>query len=244
MTVPGADLLDEAELAFLTQVSGIALESYRRAHVSACVARALARHKKASVTGLARLCRSDPAALAALRRSILVPVTGLFRDLEQFELLGQRVLPGLLPPGGGLSVWSAGCSDGSELYSVVLMLRRLGALGGSRLIGSDLFDERIGLARRGGVVSETVRREARAALFWERRDLLREPAPRGAFDLVLCRNVAIYFERPAQHAVHAKLAGALRWGGVLMLGQCEQLLRPALLGLAAAGPHMYRKVAA
>jgi chemotaxis protein methyltransferase CheR len=124
------------------------------------------------------------------------------------------------------------------------MLRRLGALGGSRLIGSDLLDERVGQARRGSVVSETVRREARDTLFWERRDLLREPAPRGAFDLVLCRNVAIYFERPAQQAVHAKLAGALRWGGVLMLGQCEQLLRPALLGLAAAGPHMYRKVAA
>ena len=142
----------EADLACLRQASGIALGSYRQAHVSACVARALARHETASVTGLARLCRRDPAALATLRRSILVPVTGLFRDQEQFDLLGQRVLPGLLPSRGGLSVWSAGCSDGSELYSVVLMLRRLGALRGSRLIGSDLSDERVRLARQGGMV--------------------------------------------------------------------------------------------
>jgi chemotaxis methyl-accepting protein methylase len=42
--------------------------------------------------------------------------------------------------------------------------------------------------------------------------------------------------------VHAKLAASLRRGGILMLGACEQLLSPGPLGLAAAGPHMYRKV--
>lgn len=244
MTAPGAGLLGQADLASLAQASGIALESYRQTHVSACVARALTRHEAPSVAGLARLCRRDPAVRATLRRSILVPVTGLFRDPEQFELLGQRVLPGLLRPPGGLRVWSAGCSDGSELYSVALMLRRLGALDGSRLIGSDLSAGRVELARRGAVVSETMRREARPALHWERRDLLREPPPPGVFDLVLCRNVAIYFEPSAQQAVHAKLAGALRRGGMLMLGQCEQLLRPGPLGLAPAGPHMYRKAGA
>ena len=244
MTARGAGPLARADLASLAQASGIDLESYRQAHVSACVARALARHGTHSVAGLARLCRRDPAVRATLRRSILVPVTGLFRDPEQFELLGQRVLPALLRPGLGVSVWSAGCSDGSELYSVALMLRRLGALDGSRLIGSDLSAGRVRLARRGAVVSETVRRDARPVLRWERRDLLREPPPPGAFDLVLCRNVAIYFERPAQRAVHAKLAAALRRGGILMLGRCEQLLSPGPLGLAPAGPHLYRKVTA
>jgi chemotaxis protein methyltransferase CheR len=244
MTAGGAGLLDQADLASLARASGIALESYRQAHVLACVARALTRHETPSVAGLARLCRHDPAVRASLRRSILVPVTGLFRDPEQFELLGDQVLPALLRTRGGLGVWSAGCSDGSELYSVVLMLRQLGALGGSRLVGSDLSGGRLDVARRGAVVSGAVRREARPVLRWERRDLLREPPPPGAFDLVLCRNVAIYFEPPAQKVLHAKLAAALRPGGVLMLGACEQLLAPEQFGFAAAGPHLYRKVAA
>ncbi len=244
MTAPGADLLDQADLARLAQASGIALESYRQAHVSACVARALARHETASVAGLARLCRRDPAVRATLRRCILVPVTGLFRDPEQFELLGERVLPALLRTRPGLSIWSAGCSDGSELYSVAIMLRRLGALSSSRLLGSDLSGGRVELARRGAVVSDTMRREAAPVLHWERRDLLREPVPPGAFDLILCRNVAIYFEPPAQQALHAKLAAALRPGGMLMLGACEQLLAPGQFGFAAAGPHLYRKVPA
>src|SRR5882757_7053386 len=72
MTVRGADLLGEADLASLARASGIALESYRQAHVSACVARALARYETPSVAGLARLCRRDPAVRATLRRSILV----------------------------------------------------------------------------------------------------------------------------------------------------------------------------
>ena len=244
MTARGADLLGQADLASLGEASGIALESYRQAHVSACVARALTRHEAPSVAGLVRLCQRDPAVRASLRHSILVPVTGLFRDPEQFDLLGERVLPALLRTRSGLGVWSAGCSDGSELYSVALLLRKLGALEGSRLVGSDLSGGRVQVARRGGVVSEAVRREARPVLHWERRDLLSEPAPPGAFDLVLCRNVAIYFEPPAQQALHAKLAAALRPGGVLMLGTCEQLLAPDQFGFAAAGPHLYRKVAA
>lgn len=244
MTTRGAAGVGQADLASLARASGLALQSYRQAHVSACVARALARHETQSVAGLARLCRRDPAVRATLRRCILVPVTGLFRDPEQFELLEQRVLPGLLGRRSGLSAWSAGCSDGSELYSVVLMLRRLGALARSRLLGSDLSAGRIELARRGAMVSAMVRLEARPVLRWERRDLLREPPPPGAFDLVLCRNVTIYFEPPAQRAVYVKLAAALQPGGVLMLGTCERLLAPAQFGLAVAGPHLYRRVAA
>ena len=241
MTTRGAAELGQADLASLARASGLALQSYRQAHVSACVARALARHETQSVAGLARLCRRDPAVRATLRRCILVPVTGLFRDPEQFELLEQRVLPRLLGRRGGLSAWSAGCSDGSELYSVVVMLRRLGALARSRLVGSDMSAGRIELARRGAMVSATVRHEAGPVLRWERRDLLREPPPPGAFDLVLCRNVTIYFEPPAQRAVYVKLAAALGPGGVLMLGASERLLAPGQFGLTAAGPHLYRK---
>jgi chemotaxis methyl-accepting protein methylase len=121
------------------------------------------------------------------------------------------------------------------------MLRRLGALARSRLVGSDMSAGRIELARRGAMVSAMVRQEARPVLRWERRDLLGEPPPPGAFDLVLCRNVTIYFEPPAQRAVYVKLAAAQQPGGVLMLGTCERLLAPAQFGLAVAGPHLYRK---
>ena len=241
MTAPGGCLLDQADLACLTLASGIALQSYRQAHVSACVGRALTRHGVRTTADLARKCRRDPAARSALRRSILVPVTGLFRDPEQFELLDRQVLPPLLRSRPGISVWSAGCSDGSELYTVALLLRRRGVLGQCRLLGSDVLDERVELARRGEMVSEAVRSDARGVLRWERRDLLHGPPPAGSFDLILCRNVAIYFEAAAQRGLHARLARAVRPGGMLLLGRSERLLCPDQYGLTQAGPHLYRK---
>jgi chemotaxis protein methyltransferase CheR len=242
--VPGGGLLDQAELASLSRVFRIPLESYRPAHVLSCVSRALARHNISTGAELARLCPRSPAALAALaalRRSILVAVTRLFRDPEQFDVLQRDILPALIGPARGVRVWSAGCSDGSELYSVALVLGRLGVLPGSWLLGSDTVAERVEQARSGAAVPAEVHRQTQASLRYERRDLLRDPPPSGLFDLVLGRNVAICFGPAAQQQLHAKLAAAVRPGGVIMLGRSERLSRPAQLGLTAAAPHTYRR---
>lgn len=67
----------------------------------------------------------------------------------------------------------------------------------------------------------------RGLVTFQRRDLLREPPPTGTFDLVVCRNVIIYLDRPAQEALLATLHGALRPGGYLVLGRAEMLLGSA-----------------
>ena len=233
--------LGQADIAVLARVSGIALPAYRPGHVARSVSRVMARHGLRDGTELARLCRRSPVACAELRRSILVPGFGPVPDPGQLSMLRREVLPGLVRGRAGLRVWSAGCSTGGELYRVGLLLRQCGALAGSRLQGSDLLAERIEAARQGPPGTGTVPADLRAAVRWECRDLVRDPVPAGLFDLVLCRNVAIYLAAGAQQALHAKLAAALRPGGVLLLGRSEQLLRPAQFGLAAAAPHAYRK---
>ena len=227
MTARGAGPLGQADLASLAQASGIDLESYRQAHVSACVARALARHETHSVAGLARLCRRDPAVRATLRRSILVPVTGLFRDPEQFELLGQRVLPALLGPGRG-----AECLVGRLLGRLGAVQRRAHAPA-ARRPGRQPPD-RLGPVRRPGPAGAAGRP-------WSPRPCAAKPARCCAGSAGTCsvsrrrRGLSISCcagtwpstsSRPPSGRVHAKLAAALRRGGMLMLGQCEQLLRP------------------
>jgi chemotaxis methyl-accepting protein methylase len=96
-------------------------------------------------------------------------------------------------------------------------------------------------ARRGGPQTRAARRVPAAVLRWQRRDLVTEPPPPGRFDLVLCRNVLIYLDPGARSGVYRKLAGALRRGGVLLLGRSEWLADPWSLGLVPAGPHAYRK---
>jgi chemotaxis protein methyltransferase CheR len=237
--------LDQADLTALGQVCGIPLAAYRPGHVRACVGRMLARCGVPDLPGLIQLCRRDALARAAMLRCLLVPTTGLFRDPEQFALLEQELLPGLA--GGaprGLRVWSAGCSDGTELYSVALILSRLGVLPQCQLVGTDILAERVDRASRGGPATGPARRAAGAVLRWQRRDLVRDPPPPGRFDLVLCRNVLIYLDTSVRSTVYRKLAGVLRRGGVLLLGRSEWLAEPAPLGLVPAGPHAYRKEAA
>jgi chemotaxis protein methyltransferase CheR len=231
-------------LARLSDASGLDLVAYRPEHVDGRIRRALDREGVADDTGLARLLRRDPDARSRFRRSVAISMSGLFRDREQFELLERSVLPGLLEARPRLSVWSAGCADGSELYSVALLLDRLGALPGSTLLGSDVLEENLVRARAGRYRDTAMSTSVRARVRWELRDLVREGAPRGPWHLVLCRNVAIYLGASAKHSLHESLAGALARGGVLLLGRSERLSRPRALGLTRIGPNLYRKDAA
>jgi chemotaxis protein methyltransferase CheR len=74
-------------------------------------------------------------------------------------------------------------------------------------------------------------------------DLLRMPFPHGVFDLVLCRNTVIYFNEDVRDELHARLAGALRVGGRLLVGATERVTDPAAMGLEPDQPFVYRRCA-
>ena len=226
--------------AGLARAAGVDLARYRVEHLAERTRRALAREGVPDVQALVGLLAADGRARERFPRSLTVSVSGLFRDPAQFELLERELLPDLLARGPRLSVWSAGCADGSELASVAIVLERLEALEHADLLGSDLLDENVAVARRGAAVPARIRTQLR----FERRDLLRDGAPPGRWRLVLCRNVGIYLAPAAKGALHELLAGSLAPGGVLMLRRSERLSEPRRLGLVPAGPHAYRKAAA
>jgi chemotaxis protein methyltransferase CheR len=85
--------------------------------------------------------------------------------------------------------------------------------------------------------------ELRALVAFERGDLLRLRPPAGVYDLVLCRNTVIYFNEEVRDALHARLAAALRPGGVLVVGATERVNAPEAVGLRSTAPFTYRKAA-
>src|SRR5437773_9838818 len=101
------------QLEPLSQAARIELALYRETHVQERIRRALAREAVGDARELAELLERDPQARTRFRRSLAVSVSGLFRDPEQFELLEHELLPGLAAGGRRISVWSAGCADGS-----------------------------------------------------------------------------------------------------------------------------------
>lgn len=225
----------------LSRVAGVPLEAYRPDYVAERIRRALDREGVAGVDDLVRRLGSDPEARTRFRRSIAVSVSGLFRDPAQFDLLEREVLPELAAGRRRITVWSAGCSDGSELYSVALILERLGVVDRSFLLGSDLLEENLAAARRGVYGDVEISERLRARIRWDRRDLVAAGAPEGRWSLVICRNLAIYLNTAAKRALQDTLAGSLAAGGFLMLGRSERLADPAALGVVRVAPHLYRR---
>ena len=211
-------------------------------------------------------CNPDlvPAALDAL----LIGVTAFFRDDAVFTAMRARTLAQLVDRWRAstdrrpLRVWSAGCSTGAELYSVALLLLELGALwpGRCELLGTDCRPDAIERAAAGVFDAQSVRgvppallrqyfacdgdhfrirADVRSVLEWRPGDVLASPEP-GPWDLVLCRNVAIYLRPEATSRLWGHLAAAVREGGYLVLGKAERPVGAA--GWAAAGPCVYRRV--
>jgi chemotaxis protein methyltransferase CheR len=229
---------DPAARHFLARACGLPLGHFRPEHVEEQIARACAR-EDAGVGELARRLARDPAARTRFRRSVAISHSALFRDPEQFQLLERVLLPRLLADGRRLTAWSAGCADGAELFTLGIVLERMGALDRALLLGSDLLEENIAIARSGAYpeVSPGVRGRVR----WEQRDLVADGPPAGRWRLVLCRNVAIYLAPEARQALHETLVSSLAADGVLMLGRSERLLDAAALGLRPVAPHAYER---
>jgi chemotaxis protein methyltransferase CheR len=226
----------------LSRACGLNLSAYRPEHVAERVRRAFEEEGVAGVEELARLFITDSEARRRFRRSIAMVVTGLFRDPEQFQLVERELLPGLIDSRRTLRIWSAGCADGSELYSVGIVLAQMGELEGTTLLGSDLLDENLVAAAEGVYGDVQLPPALRAHMRWDQRDLLVDPPPPGKWGLILCRSLAIYLRSEAKERLHRQLAGVLAPHGVLLLGRSERLSDPAALGLEPVAPHAYRRV--
>jgi chemotaxis protein methyltransferase CheR len=225
----------------LSTACGLSLHAYRRDHVAARIERAVERERLNDADELTALVRRDASARARFRRTVAISVTGHFRDPQQFDLLSAKILPDLLIRDEKIRVWSAGCSTGLELTSVATLLDRAGALDRSRLLGSDVLAENIEAARARGEDPALSSPAIAARCRFEVRDLITDSPPDGSFDLILCRNVAIYFNDETRAALMAMLGRALARGGVLMLGRSERLINAPRHGLEPYADHCYRR---
>ena len=169
-------------------------------------------------------------------------LTAFLREPHHFEMLAARAKA---LPGSRLRVWSSACSTGEEAYSAAIALAEAGCAG--EVLATDIDTDALDVARRGvypeaalgpfgaertrrhflkGTGANASQARVRPALHeavrFAFRNLLAADWPASErFDAVFCRNVMIYFDRPTQLRLLARLAAALRPGGLLFLGHSE-----------------------
>jgi chemotaxis methyl-accepting protein methylase len=201
--------------------------------------------------------------------ALTINVSKFFRNRETWEAIAEEVLPALWGPRSPeLHAWSAGCASGEEPYTLAILLlehaRRAGLdLRRARIDASDLdrtsLERAAEAAYRPAALDETppalreryfspgewfrLAPQVRQLVRFHRHDLLREAPPAPSYDLILCRNVVIYFDRPTQDRLFARLLETLRSGGYLVLGKVEILFGEARNRLVLENPRerIYRR---
>lgn len=253
--------VSEEERAFLRHIlqhAGVDLAHYRLAPLRRRIPACLRGLRVKTLDEARAVLDGKPHLLPAAASSLLIGVTEFFRDEPVFQALREQVVPDLVRRTAGPRVWSVGCSDGAELYSMAILLDEHGALERSHLLGSDCRVEAVERAKRGRFDAAALRsipdalrdrylqpdrrwieiaEHIRRQVHWHVADAVASSPP-DAWDLILCRNVAIYLQPAAAARLWQTLTDALAPGGILVVGKAE---RPNRGGLERLGPCMYAK---
>ncbi|MBW3097393.1 protein-glutamate O-methyltransferase [Pseudohoeflea coraliihabitans] len=201
--------------------------------------------------------------------SLTTNFTKFFRENHHFEYLERTVLPPLVArarAGGRVRIWSAGCSDGSEPYSIALTVLRAmpeAASADFKILATDIDPKILDKARAGvyeTAALETVDPLTRKQLFrkvsdsafgidgkvkalitYRELNLMSQWPFRGPFDIIFCRNVVIYFDEPTQVRIWRRYADMLAPGGHLFIGHSERLWGEAKACFENVGITTYRR---
>jgi two-component system CheB/CheR fusion protein len=185
-----------------------------------------------------------------LFNTILINVTGFFRDTAAWQFLATDVIPAIVGGGAGepVRVWSAGCASGQEAYSIAILIAE--AIGIERfrqrvkIYATDVDEEALAQARQATYSPKDVEevpptllakyfertpnhyvfnKELRRSVIFGRHDLVQD-APISRIDLLVCRNTLMYLNSETQARILARFHYALNGGGFLFLGKAEMLL--------------------
>ncbi|MFL4471213.1 protein-glutamate O-methyltransferase CheR [Tateyamaria armeniaca] len=206
------------------------------------------------------------------RRSMISALTTnvshFFREPHHFALLSKTILHGLrtrIDGGEPIRIWSAGCSNGQEPYSIAMHLLReepLIANADFKILATDIDPKVISFAKNGaydqnllnGVTPENkskfmqadgdllrVTEHLKTLVSFRELNLLAEWPMRRQFDAIFCRNVVIYFDQQTQERLWPRFKKVLKPGGLLFLGHSERISTPTQFGFKTVGTTAYQK---
>lgn len=237
-------------LALVGKHAHIDFRSYKPTSLQRRVSRRMAVVHATTLEEYTHYLEEHPEEMAELVMSLLIKVTEFFRDPEAFSYIRREILPELVArgreTGRSLRIWSAGCATGEEAYSLAMLVAEMRGAEMSdwtvKIFATDLDENAVAFARR-GVYPENVLRDVppayldryferseqgrrvskslRQLVMFGQQDLARGvPFPR--IDLVVCRNLLIYFKPELQQSVLDLFAYALHpSNGYLFLGKAE-----------------------
>lgn len=193
---------------------------------------------------------------------LTINVSEFYRNPSQWDIMDKEVFPELIKKfGKNLKIWSAACSTGDEPYSLVMALSRHLPLNQIKIFATDIDKQVIAKAKIGlyseksvvGVPADLKKRyftkvgpsyqiseEIKSRVEFREHNLLKDTYPTGC-DLIVCRNVLIYFTEEAKDEIFKKFFNSLKNGGQLFIGSTEQIINYRELGYTRKSSFFYER---
>lgn len=220
-------------------------EAYKEKYFLRRIWSRMMRNDVISYQGYLNILKKNPSEINELLDTLSINVTRFFRDIDLFKKLDQELLPQICgKKNENIRVWSAGCAVGAEAYSIAIMIAKIRRNDFShvKLFATDICQDFLNQAKKGiysaDYLSELnpsqittffrqidqgiyqINPEIRNSVTFKQHDL-RTPPPIKELNLILCRNVLIYFSKQGSEMLFKQFHNALKSNGYLVLGKCE-----------------------
>ncbi|WP_455715551.1 CheR family methyltransferase [Anaerosporobacter sp.] len=246
------------------RLTTIDLNSYKEKQMKRRIDALITKHNINSYSSFVDAIKNDKALYDEFVAYLTINVSEFYRNPEQWQILEREIYPYLTSQfGKKLKIWSAACSTGDEPYSLVMLLSKFLPLNQIKIIATDIDKQILEKAQCGlyndkslkGLPKEFVTKyftkindrsykindEIKRCVEFRNHNLLKDPYP-DSCDLIVCRNVLIYFTEEAKEDIYKKFNNSLKKEGILFVGSTEQIIQPQTLGFESFKSFFYKKI--
>ena len=245
------------------QLTKIDLNSYKERQMRRRIDSLITKAKIANYEKYVEALRTDKELLEEFVAYLTINVSEFYRNPDQWEIMEKQVLPYLFDKfGQRIKIWSAACSTGDEPYTLVMVLSKFVPLDKIQVVATDI-DKQVLEKAQLGIYNEKslkglpvefknkyftkinsgsyqVKDEIKKRVQFQQHNLLKDPYPSDC-NMIVCRNVMIYFTEEAKQGIYHKFNAALKKEGILFVGSTEQIINPAAYNFTTVQSFFYRK---
>ncbi|MCR1950213.1 MULTISPECIES: protein-glutamate O-methyltransferase CheR [unclassified Clostridium] len=239
----------------------INLNAYKQEQLNRRIGSLMSRIDIKSLDDYKRLLLSNNKERQRFLDFITINVTEFFRNPELFKEL-EKNLKSYLLNNNKLKIWSAACSIGCEPYSIAMMVNELNPIGRNTIIATDIDNTILNRAKLGEYVQAEMKNVSedymkkyfqlekdkflinnniKSMVIFKKHDLILDNYEKD-FDLIVCRNVIIYFKNEVKKEIFKKFSSSLKKGGLLFVGATESIYNYKDYGLEKVSTFIYKRV--
>lgn len=246
---------------FVLRQYGINLSAYKSKQLIRRIDSFMTRAGAKNEIEFIAMLKADAQLSKKFQDHLTINVSEFFRNKEMFMDLEQKIKEHLKPEKNILKIWSAACSYGAEPYTLAMIMDRLTPGKRHQILATDIDSTILEQAKRGiynkndiknvdmqlrdkyfNVTGDSfvIKDDIKSRVNFKKHDLILDKYELN-FDLIVCRNVVIYFTQETKNEIYKKFFQAMKPGGLLFVGATESIYNYRELGFEKASTFIYKK---